>query len=86
MDGGIRRGNDIAKAICLGARVVLIGRAYAYGLGSAGEAGVTRAIEILRADLVRTMALLGCESIAELNRSYVDVPASWARLPLESRP
>jgi isopentenyl diphosphate isomerase/L-lactate dehydrogenase-like FMN-dependent dehydrogenase len=78
MDGGIRRGSDIAKAICLGARAVLIGRAYAYGLGAAGEAGVTRAIEILRADLVRTMALLGCESVAELNRSYVDVPASWA--------
>ena len=85
MDGGIRRGSDIAKAICLGARAVLIGRAYAYGLGAAGEAGVTRATEILRADLVRTMALLGCESIAELNRSYVDVPASWATLPVESR-
>jgi isopentenyl diphosphate isomerase/L-lactate dehydrogenase-like FMN-dependent dehydrogenase len=77
MDGGIRRGSDIAKAICLGARAVLIGRAYAYGLGAAGEAGVDRAIEILRADLMRTLALLGCESVAELNRSYVDVPASW---------
>ena len=78
MDGGIRRGGDIAKAICLGARAVLIGRAYAYGLAAAGEAGVTRAIEILRADLQRTLALLGCESVTELNRSYVDVPASWA--------
>jgi isopentenyl diphosphate isomerase/L-lactate dehydrogenase-like FMN-dependent dehydrogenase len=78
MDGGIRRGGDIAKAICLGARAVLIGRAYAYGLAAAGEAGVTRAIEILRADLQRTLALLGCESVAELNRSYVDIPASWA--------
>lgn len=79
MDGGIRRGGDIAKAICLGARAVLIGRAYAYGLGAAGEAGVARAIDILRADLQRTLALLGCESISELNRSYVDVPASWQR-------
>jgi isopentenyl diphosphate isomerase/L-lactate dehydrogenase-like FMN-dependent dehydrogenase len=86
MDGGIRRGSDIAKAICLGARAVLIGRAYAYGLGAAGEAGVARAIEILRADLVRTLALIGCESVAELNRSCVDVPASWATLPAESRP
>jgi L-lactate dehydrogenase (cytochrome) len=77
MDGGVRRGSDIAKAICLGARAVLIGRAYAYGLGAAGEAGVSRAIEILRADLQRTLALLGCESIEELNRSYVDVPTSW---------
>jgi L-lactate dehydrogenase (cytochrome) len=80
MDGGIRRGSDIAKAICLGARAVLIGRAYAYGLGAAGEAGVARAIEILRADLMRTLALLGCESVADLNRSYVDVPATWATL------
>jgi len=81
MDGGIRRGSDIVKAICLGARAVLIGRAYAYGLGAAGEAGVARAIEILRADLQRTLALLGCESIAALDRSYVDLPASWASTP-----
>lgn len=81
MDGGIRRGGDIAKALCLGAKAVLIGRAYAYGLGAAGEAGVARAIEILRADLERTMALLGVESTAELHRSYVDVPASWDMQP-----
>lgn len=79
MDGGIRRGSDIAKAICMGARAVLVGRAYAYGLAAAGEAGVARAIAILRADLQRTLALLGCESISELDRSYVDVPASWQR-------
>jgi L-lactate dehydrogenase (cytochrome) len=77
MDGGIRRGADIIKAICLGARAVLCGRAYAYGLAAAGEAGVTRALEILRADLERTLRLLGCASIAELDRSYVDVPATW---------
>jgi isopentenyl diphosphate isomerase/L-lactate dehydrogenase-like FMN-dependent dehydrogenase len=77
LDGGIRRGSDIAKAICLGARAVLIGRAYAYGLGAAGEAGASRAIEILRADLDRALALLGCQSITDLNRSYVDLPASW---------
>lgn len=81
LDGGARRGSDIAKAICLGARAVLIGRAYAYGLGAAGEVGVSRAIEILRADLQRALALLGCESVAELNRSFVDVPASWATQP-----
>ena len=73
MDGGIRRGSDIAKALCLGARAVLIGRAYAYGLGAAGGPGVTRAVDILRADMIRTMKLLGCRSLAELNRSYVEV-------------
>lgn len=77
MDGGIRRGGDILKALCIGADGVLIGRAYAYGLGAAGEAGVTRALEILRADMERTLALLGCESISELNPSYVEIPASW---------
>src|SRR6202040_2426505 len=77
MDGGIRRGSDIVKAICLGAKAVLCGRAYAYGLAAAGEAGVTRALEILRADVDRTLKLLGCTSIAELDRSYVDVPANW---------
>lgn len=71
MDGGIRRGSDIAKALCLGARAVLIGRAYAYGLAAAGGDGVTRAIEILRADLARTLALLGCPSVSGLNQSYV---------------
>ena len=77
LDGGVRRGGDVIKAICLGARAVLIGRAYVFGLGAAGEAGVTRALEILRADLERDLTLLGCPSVVELKRSYVDVPASW---------
>ena len=77
VDGGIRRGSDIVKALCLGARAVMAGRAYAYGLGAAGGAGVARAIEILRSDLVRTLKLLGCASVAELDRSYVDVPREW---------
>jgi isopentenyl diphosphate isomerase/L-lactate dehydrogenase-like FMN-dependent dehydrogenase len=78
LDGGIRRGSDIAKALSLGARAVMAGRAYAYGLGAAGGAGVARAIEILRSDLVRTLKLLGCGSVAELDGSYVDVPPGWA--------
>jgi L-lactate dehydrogenase (cytochrome) len=73
MDGGIRRGSDIVKAICLGARAVLVGRAYAWALGAAGGPGVARAIDILRTDLVRTMRLLGCDSIARLDRSYIDI-------------
>jgi L-lactate dehydrogenase (cytochrome) len=77
MDGGIRRGADIVKALCLGARAVLCGRAYAYGLAAAGEAGVARALEILRADVERTLKLIGCTSVAALDRSYVEVAAHW---------
>jgi L-lactate dehydrogenase (cytochrome) len=72
MDGGIRRGADVVKAICLGARAVLCGRAYAYGLAAAGQAGVARALEILKEDLNRTLKLLGCPAIQALNGSYID--------------
>ena len=77
IDGGIRRGGDVAKAIAIGARAVMIGRAYAYGLAAGGEAGVTRALEILRTDLIRTLKLLACPSVRELDRSFVDGPAEW---------
>ncbi len=77
MDGGIRRGTDVVKAIAMGAKAVLCGRAYAFGLAAAGETGVDRAIEILRTDIDRTLRLLGVSSIAELNRSYVNVPRDW---------
>ena len=73
LDSGIRRGGDVVKALCLGARAVLIGRAYAYGLGAAGGAGVARAIEILRSDVIRTLRLLGCRDLASLDRSYIEV-------------
>src|ERR1700688_749614 len=78
MDGGIRRGADIVKALCLGARAVLVGRAYAYGLAAGGQAGVARALEILRSDVERTFRLLGCPSIAGLDPSYVEVPHAWS--------
>jgi len=89
MDGGVRRGSDIVKALCLGARAVLIGRAYAYGLAAGGHAGVTRALRILRDDLQRTLKLLGCGSVLQLNRSYISYPAEWDQLgalePLHAR-
>jgi L-lactate dehydrogenase (cytochrome) len=77
MDGGIRRGTDVLKAQCLGARAVLVGRAYAYGLAAAGPAGVARAIAILQADLQRNLKLLGCQCLSELDRSYLNLPAGW---------
>ena len=73
MDSGIRRGSDIAKAMCMGARAVLCGRAFAYGLAAGGEAGVARAIEMLRSDLERCLKLLGCRSVDALNESYVQI-------------
>jgi L-lactate dehydrogenase (cytochrome) len=79
MDSGIRRGTDVVKALCLGARAVLCGRAYAYGLGAAGESGVTRVLAVLREDLERTLRLLGCPSVRELNGSYVSLPEDWRR-------
>jgi L-lactate dehydrogenase (cytochrome) len=77
MDGGVRRGSDIVKAICLGARAVLLGRAYAFGLSAAGRPGVTRALEILRDDVERTLRLLGCPSVSALNSSYLNIPKHW---------
>jgi isopentenyl diphosphate isomerase/L-lactate dehydrogenase-like FMN-dependent dehydrogenase len=77
VDGGIRRGADIVKAICMGAKAVLVGRAYGYGLAAGGQAGVTRAIAILKADIERTLVLLGCGSVCQLDRSYIQLPKSW---------
>ncbi len=77
LDGGIRRGSDIVKAICLGARAVLIGRAYAYGLGAAGKPGVAHALQILREGVDRTLRLLGCSSLQSLDSSYISLPNSW---------
>jgi len=70
-DGGIRRGSDVVKAMGLGAKAVLLGRGYAYGMAAAGDAGIERAIEIFRADIIRTLKLLGCSSISQVNADYV---------------
>ncbi len=71
MDGGIRRGSDIVKAMALGAKGVLVGRGYAYGMAAAGQAGIERALEIFRTDLIRTMKLLGCNAVTQLDASYI---------------
>jgi isopentenyl diphosphate isomerase/L-lactate dehydrogenase-like FMN-dependent dehydrogenase len=76
MDGGIRRGSEVVKALCLGARAVLVGRAYVYGLAAAGEAGVALSLSILREDLERTLKLLGCSSISKLNSSFIEMDAA----------
>jgi (S)-mandelate dehydrogenase len=71
LDSGIRRGSDVVKAVALGADAVLTGRAPLYGLAAAGEAGVARALELFRAETVRTMAMLGARSIAEIDSSLL---------------
>jgi isopentenyl diphosphate isomerase/L-lactate dehydrogenase-like FMN-dependent dehydrogenase len=72
-DGGIRRGSDIAKAIALGARAVLLGRASRWGLGAYGPVGVQRLLEILQAELREAMARTGCTTLKALDRSAVKV-------------
>jgi len=71
LDGGIRRGGDVVKALALGADAVLIGRAYLYGLAAGGEAGVTRILDLLRSEMARTMALMGCPSVSALDRAWL---------------
>lgn len=71
LDGGVRRGTDVLKALALGARACMTGRCYLYGLGAGGEAGVTRALDILQSEIARGMALLGCRSIEEIGEHHV---------------
>jgi L-lactate dehydrogenase (cytochrome) len=71
LDGGIRRGTHVLKAMALGAKACLIGRAYLYGLSAGGEAGVSRALAVLRAEISRDMALMGACSIADVTRDRI---------------
>ena len=70
-DGGVRSGQDVFRALAFGARACLSGRAYIYGLGTAGEAGVARAIEIIKNELDVTMALTGCKNVGEIDRQKI---------------
>jgi isopentenyl diphosphate isomerase/L-lactate dehydrogenase-like FMN-dependent dehydrogenase len=71
VDGGIRRGSDVVKAIALGAQACWIGRPYVWGLTVGGAAGVAQVIEILRSEIDRTLALLGCAKLSDLDRSFL---------------
>jgi isopentenyl diphosphate isomerase/L-lactate dehydrogenase-like FMN-dependent dehydrogenase len=71
LDGGVRRGTDVVTALALGAKAVFIGRAYLFALAAAGQLGVERCLEMLRAETSNAMALLGAPSIADINRGHV---------------
>lgn len=73
-DGGVRRGGDIVKAIALGANAVMVGRPYLYGLGAAGEAGVDQVLSNFASEMERTMALIGCTSVAALGPEFLTRP------------
>lgn len=78
LDSGVRSGQDVLKAIALGAQGVLVGRAFAYGLGAAGEAGVTRALEIIHKELESTMALIGETKISSLGAHNLIIPDQFS--------
>ena len=77
VDGGVRRGADVVKAVALGARAAMAGRAWAYGLAAAGQAGIERVLAILRQDIDRTMRLAGAATVADVDRTLVRIPPEW---------
>jgi isopentenyl diphosphate isomerase/L-lactate dehydrogenase-like FMN-dependent dehydrogenase len=72
VDSGFRRGSDVVKALAIGAKLVMVGRSTLWGTTVAGEAGATRAINIYREEISRTIAYLGCRTIPELNRECLE--------------
>ena len=77
LEGGVRRGVHVLKALALGATACAVGRPYLFGLGAGGEAGVRQALAYLRKDIERDMALVGCKNVRELNRSFVREVTDW---------
>ena len=77
VDGGVRRGSDVVRALSLGARAVMIGRAWAYGLAAAGEPGIEAILSMLAVDMDRTLRLLGCDAVTDLDRSFIRYPPEW---------
>jgi L-lactate dehydrogenase (cytochrome) len=84
LDGGIRRGADVVKAISLGAKAVMTGRSWIWGLAAAGQAGVERVYEILTQEIDQTLALLGRTRLDEIDESAVNLPESWITSRKES--
>jgi isopentenyl diphosphate isomerase/L-lactate dehydrogenase-like FMN-dependent dehydrogenase len=82
LDSGVRRGTDVIKALALGARAVLIGRPYVFGLAVGGEAGVSRVLEIFRSELAQSMALAGSASVDQIDRTLVGLAALRERVPV----
>ncbi|MDT4925154.1 MAG: pre-mycofactocin synthase [Pseudonocardiales bacterium] len=80
LDGGVRRGSDVVKALALGARAVMIGRAYLWGLGANGQAGVENVLDVLRSGIDSAVLGLGHESAGELNRADLVVPPGFERV------
>jgi isopentenyl diphosphate isomerase/L-lactate dehydrogenase-like FMN-dependent dehydrogenase len=79
LDGGIRRGGDVVKALALGARAVLIGRAYLWGLAAAGQAGVENVLDLMRSGIDSALLGLGCSSISDLGADNLVIPANFTR-------
>ena len=79
LDGGVRRGSDVVKAVALGAKAVMIGRAYLWGLAANGQAGVENVLDVLRAGVSSTLLALGHRSIKDLSRSDLLIPEGFER-------
>jgi L-lactate dehydrogenase (cytochrome) len=86
LDGGVRSGQDVLKAVALGARAVFIGRAFLYGVQALGGEGVTLALDIIRKELDTTMALCGCRNILHVDSSIIDTRDERRELNVSHRP